>query len=130
MTMIDYGLMATSDAAILMVVAYWWRRAPEMARIVATEVGWYVRSFFAALYVCSQLASSRPFRVVAIGMFALCAIWMGVLLPIFIRRGTAPAKRLRRRAARMSPGAEDRTYAVAPRSRTAGHQTAGRVRSP
>ena len=25
--------------------SYWWRRAPETARIVATEVGWQVGSF-------------------------------------------------------------------------------------
>ena len=71
MTMIDYALMAASAAAILIVAAYWWRRAPETARIVATEVGWCLGSFYAALYVWSQLAGSRPLRVVAIGMFAL-----------------------------------------------------------
>ena len=89
MTMIDYALMAASAAAILIVAAYWWRRAPETARIVATEVGWCLGSFYAALYVWSQLASSRPLRVVAIGMFALGAIWVGVLLPILVRRWTA-----------------------------------------
>ena len=67
MTMIDYALMAASAAAILIVAAYWWRRAPETARIVATEVGWCLGSFYAALYVWSQLAGSRPLRVVAIG---------------------------------------------------------------
>ena len=51
MTMTDYGLLAASAAAILTVAAYWWRRAPETARIVATEVGWQVGSFYAALYV-------------------------------------------------------------------------------
>ena len=65
MTMTYYGLLAASAAAILTVAAYWWRRAPETARIVATEVGWQVGSFYAALYVWSQLAGSPPFRVVA-----------------------------------------------------------------
>ena len=88
MTMTDYGLLAASAAAILTVAAYWWRRAPETARIVATEVGWQVGSFYAALYVWSQLAGSRPFRVVAIGVSARVAIWMGVLLPILVRRWT------------------------------------------
>ena len=93
MTMIDYALMAASAAAILIVAAYWWRRAPETARIVATEAGWSAGSFYAALYVSSQLTGTRPFRVVASGMFALGAIWMGVLLPILVRRRTGPSPR-------------------------------------
>ena len=88
MTMTDYGLMTVSAAVILTVAAYWWRRAPETARIVATELGWSMGSFWAALYVWSQLAIDRPLCVVAIGMFALGAIWIGVLLPIVIRRST------------------------------------------
>ena len=31
----------------------------------------------------------RPFSVSTTGLFALCAIWIGTLLPIVIRRSTA-----------------------------------------
>ena len=92
MTMTDYGLMTVSAAVILTVAAYWWRRAPETARIVATELGWSMGSVWAALYVWSQLAVDRPFRVGVIGLVALLAIWIGVLLPIVIRRSMARAE--------------------------------------
>ena len=51
MTTTDYTLMAASAAAILLVAAYWWRRAPEAVRIYVTELGWYMGSLWAALYV-------------------------------------------------------------------------------
>ena len=89
MTLTDYGLMAASAAAILLVAAYWWRRAPEAVRIYVTELGWYMGSLWAAMYVWSELAVRRPFRVATIGTLALAAIWSGVLLPIVIRRSMA-----------------------------------------
>ena len=89
MTVTDYGLMAASAAAILLVTAYWWRRAPEAVRIYVMEVAWFMGSLSAAQYVWSEIAISRPFSVAMIGNFALAAIWIGVFLPIVIRRATA-----------------------------------------
>ena len=89
MTMTDYGLMAASVAAILIVAAYWWRRASETARNVATELGWYFGSFCAAMYAWFVITQGRLFRVAVIGLFALCAVWIGVLVPIAMRRATA-----------------------------------------
>ena len=65
MTMTDYGLMTVSAAAILIIASYWWRRAPEAARIFVTEIGWWGGSFFAAMYVWIELTSSRPLASVA-----------------------------------------------------------------
>ena len=107
MTMTDYGLMTVSAAAILIIASYWWRRAPEAARIFVTEIGWWGGSFFAAVYVWIELTSSRPLRVWLIGLIGLTAIWLGVLLPLVNRR-VRPARRPRRGAARMSPGTEGR----------------------
>ena len=97
MTLTDYSLMAASVAAILLVAAYWWRRAPETVRIYVTELGWYTGSLWAALYVWSELAVRRPFRVAMIGTLALVAIWSGVLLPIVIRRSMAREAAAQRR---------------------------------
>ena len=58
MTLTDYGLMAASAAAILLVAAYWWRRAPEAVRIYVTELGWYMGSLWAAMYV--WIRARRP----------------------------------------------------------------------
>ncbi len=87
----------TGVAAILLVAAYWWRRAPEAVRIYVTELGWYTGSLWAALYVWSELTSDRPFSVVLIGALALGAIWIGVLLPIFIRRSEVRGAAAQRR---------------------------------
>ncbi len=89
MTTTDSTLMAASAATILIVASYWWRRAPETARTVATELGWYFGSFCAAMYAWLVLTQGRPFRVAVIVLFALCAVWIGVLLPIVMRRATA-----------------------------------------
>ena len=89
MTTTDYTLMAASAAAILIIASYWWRRAPETARIVATELGWYIGSFCAAMYAWLVLTEERPVSVWTTGLLALCAIWIGALLPIVIRRSTA-----------------------------------------
>ena len=89
MTTTDYSLLAASAATILTVAAYWWRRAPETARIVATALGWYIGSFCAAMYAWLVLTEERPFSVWTTGLFALCAVWIGVLLPIVMRRATA-----------------------------------------
>ena len=89
MTTTDYSLLAASAATILTVAAYWWRRAPETARIVATALGWYIGSFCAAMYAWLVLTEERPFSVSTTGLFALCAVWIGVLLPIVMRRATA-----------------------------------------
>ena len=92
MTITDYTLMAASAATILTVAAYWWRRAPETARIVATALGWYFGSLCAAMYAWLVLTEERPLSVSTTGLFALYAIWMGALLPIVIRRSTAREK--------------------------------------
>ena len=97
MTLTDYTLMAASVAAILLVAAYWWRRAPEAVRIYVTELGWYMGSLWAAMYVWIAFTIDRPFRVGLIGMLALVAIWSGVLLPIVIRRSTARVAAAQRR---------------------------------
>ena len=89
MTTTDYTLMAASAATILTVAAYWWRRAPETARIYVTELGWYFGSLCAAMYAWLVLTEERPFSVSTTGLFALCAVWIGVLLPIVMRRATA-----------------------------------------
>ena len=89
MTTTDYTLMAASAAIRVTVAAYWWRRASETARIYVTELGWYFGSFCAAMYVWLVLTEERPFSVSTTGLFALCAIWIGVLLPIVIHRSTA-----------------------------------------
>ena len=89
MTITDYSLMAAFVATILIVASYWWRRAPETARICATELSWYFGSFCAAMYAWFVITQGRPFSVSRTGTFALGAIWIGVLLPIAIRRSTA-----------------------------------------
>ena len=82
MTTTDYTLMAAAAATILTVAAYWWRRASETPRIYVTELGWYFGSFCAAMYAWLVLTEERPFSVSTTGLFALCAVWIGVLLPI------------------------------------------------
>ena len=89
MTTTDYTLLAASAATILTVAAYWWRRASETARIYVTELGWYFGSLCAAMYAWLVLTEERPFSVSTTGLFALCAVWIGVLLPIVMRRATA-----------------------------------------
>ena len=89
MTTTDYTLMAASAATVLTVAAYWWRRASETRRIYVTELGWYFGSFCAAMYAWLVLTEERPFSVSTTGLFALCAIWIGTLLPIVMQRATA-----------------------------------------
>ena len=113
MTTTDYSLLAASAATILTVAAYWWRRASETARIYVTELGWSFGSFCAAMYAWLVLTEERPFSVSTTGLFALCAIWIGALLPIVTRRSTAreeaaarrSAARMNRAACPRSPGA-------------------------
>ena len=89
MTTTDYSLLAASAAIILTVAACWWRRASETARIYVMELSWYFGSLCAAMYAWLVLTEERPFSVSTTGLFALCAVWIGVLLPIVMRRATA-----------------------------------------
>ena len=41
------------------------------------------------MYAWLVLTEERPFSVWTTGLLALCAIWIGVLLPIVMRRATA-----------------------------------------
>ena len=41
------------------------------------------------MYAWLVLTEERPFSVSTTGLFALCAVWIGVLLPIVMQRATA-----------------------------------------
>ena len=41
------------------------------------------------MYAWLVLTEERPFSVSTTGLFALCAIWIGTLLPIVMQRATA-----------------------------------------
>ena len=64
------------------------------------------------MYVWLVLTDESPFSVSTTGLHALCAIWIGALLPIVSPRSTAREEAAARRtAARMNPGAEGNMHA-------------------
>ena len=83
----DWLLGGAFGAVLAGVVGYWWRRYPRRAWIWATEGAWFFGGMALSFYLLDRITVDRPGWVALVGLAANVALWVGVLMPVWARRG-------------------------------------------
>ena len=102
---LEYLLGGVFIAAIGLVVGFWWYRYPRQARVVAVEVGLLLGVLVFIVVLVERLTADGPPWLFAMGTAAYLAVWLGLVMPVFLAplrasdQAVPPAGRRRRGAA-------------------------------